>query len=94
MAQPKEAKPARKPAEDPAPQEEFLKLARMGKDAWNAWRRDNPNEPADFSGVNFISQDNREICFAGYAFGYHTDFSKTTFGDVPEAYRVDLGKAV
>lgn len=93
MAQPKKPKSAVKPPEEKAPQEKFLKMARMGKEAWNAWLRNNPNERANFIGIDFTLENNKGICFSGFRFENHTDFSKTTFGDVPEAYKVDLGKA-
>ena len=34
--------------------EEHLKVLRQGAEAWNAWRRDNPNVRPDLSGAFLI----------------------------------------
>lgn len=64
-----------------------LVRARKGREAWNAWRRENPKKPADFSGVNFMDPENENICSAGFEFGENADFSDTIFGDAPETFR-------
>ncbi len=63
-----------------------LALARLGKDAWNAWREVFPvgGEPphlrncADFSGVDFRDDP---LDFSRFVFGDDANFSGVTFGD-------------
>ena len=57
-----------------------LELARQGKDAWNKWRKENPKEPADFSGTDFTVPENKDISFADFEFGDRARFDRTTFG--------------
>ncbi|MDC7703832.1 pentapeptide repeat-containing protein [Vogesella indigofera] len=63
-----------------------LELARLGKDAWNAWRTAFPvggEQPlhrncADFSGVDFRKVP---INFSGFIFGDWANFSTAQWGD-------------
>lgn len=59
---------------------EHLALARQGRDAWNKWRRRNPDLPADFSRVDFRAPENAKISFAGFELGPKADFSHCVFG--------------
>jgi uncharacterized protein YjbI with pentapeptide repeats len=59
---------------------EHLELARQGRDAWNKWRRRNPDLPADFSRIDFRAPGQDKISFAGFEFGPGADFSHCVFG--------------
>lgn len=59
---------------------EHIELARQGRDAWNAWRRRNPDLPADFSRSDFRAAGLNKISFAGFDLGPNADFSGCTFG--------------
>jgi hypothetical protein len=59
---------------------EHLELARRGRDAWNTWRRRNPDLPADFSRTDFRAPGSNKISFAGFEFGPNADFSNCVFG--------------
>ncbi|MEM7172355.1 MAG: hypothetical protein AAF530_19465 [Pseudomonadota bacterium] len=61
--------------------QKYLHLARQGKEDWNRWRKENPKESVDFSGVDFTTSDNLDISFAGYHLGDHADFRGACFGD-------------
>lgn len=93
MAQPEKPKTVRQLAEDRESREKFLELAREGKDAWNNSRRDNREERVNFTGVDFTSDDNKDIRFAGFEFRDNVDFSNATFGDAPPAYQDDPSEA-
>ncbi|MSO84367.1 MAG: hypothetical protein EXR02_01985 [Rhodospirillales bacterium] len=58
-----------------------LELARQGKDAWNKWRKENPDEAVDFSGTYFALPEDKEISFAGFEFGNKTSFVGAIFGN-------------
>lgn len=60
---------------------QHLALARQGKDAWNAWRKESPGEPADFSGADFTLDENKEINFTGLKFGEKANFRGAKFGE-------------
>jgi hypothetical protein len=55
----------------------FLDLAPKGKDAWNTWRRDLPNEDVrvTFAGIDFSEAPRDQINFAGFEFGDLADFA-------------------
>src|SRR5918994_6681315 len=59
---------------------EHIELARQGRDAWNRWRRRNPDLPADFSRTDFTAPDLCKISFAGFELGPRADFSHCVFG--------------
>src|SRR6185503_16584413 len=59
---------------------EHLELARQGRDAWNKWRRRNPDLPADFARVDFTAPEHAKISFAGFELGPKADFSHCVFG--------------
>src|SRR5262249_59546329 len=59
---------------------EHLELARLGREAWNKWRRRNPDLPANFSRVDFSAPEHSKIAFAGFALGPKADFSHCVFG--------------
>jgi uncharacterized protein YjbI with pentapeptide repeats len=59
---------------------EHIELARQGRDAWNRWRRRNPDLPADFSRVDFTAPGLCKISFAGFELGPRADFSHCVFG--------------
>lgn len=59
---------------------EHIELARQGRDAWNKWRRRNPDLPADFSRVDFTAPEHCRISFAGFELGPKADFSHCVFG--------------
>jgi uncharacterized protein YjbI with pentapeptide repeats len=73
-------------------QEFFVALARCGKNAWNTWRRRNPDINVTFKGVNFNELENGNISFAGFEvgpvrvdfqgckFGHNADFAGVMFG--------------
>jgi uncharacterized protein YjbI with pentapeptide repeats len=65
---------------NPPEAEKFLALARQGKEAWNAWRRENPGENANFVNVDFTRRENQNINFGGFEFGDNADFSRSKFG--------------
>jgi len=50
----------------------FFELAQQGKDAWNAWREENPDIPDDFDGVDFTLEENKVESFSGFHFGDST----------------------
>jgi hypothetical protein len=59
-----------------------LVLARLGKEAWNAWRlkypvRGDKKNIANFQGINF---ENDLVNFAGFKFGNYADFQNAQFG--------------
>lgn len=57
-----------------------LDIARAGRGTWNKWRKDYRNEKADFSGVDFTLDENKDISFCGFEFGDHARFDDTKFG--------------
>ncbi|MGA9599013.1 MAG: pentapeptide repeat-containing protein [Methylocystis sp.] len=59
----------------------FLALAAMGKDAWNAWRRDRANAQVGvtFADVNFSEAPGDEINFEGFDFGDYANFSNCSW---------------
>ncbi len=59
--------------------ERHLEIARKGKSAWKAWRRD-PDEALDLSGVDFSLPENREISFVGLELGDGANFRGASFG--------------
>lgn len=59
---------------------EHLELARQGREAWNRWRRRNPDLPADFSRTDFRAPGLDKISFAGFELGPRADFSHCVFG--------------
>ena len=59
---------------------EHIGLARQGRDAWNKWRRRNPDLPADFSRTDFRAHELSKISFAGFELGPKADFSQCVFG--------------
>lgn len=59
---------------------EHIELARQGRDAWNRWRRRNPDLPADLSRTDFRAPGFDKISFAGFEFGPGADFSHCVFG--------------
>lgn len=59
---------------------EHIELARQGRDAWNAWRRRNPDLHADFSRSDFRAPELNKISFAGFDLGPSADFSNCAFG--------------
>jgi uncharacterized protein YjbI with pentapeptide repeats len=59
---------------------EHLELARQGREAWNRWRRRNPDLPADFARLDFTAPGNDKISFAGFELGPKADFSHCIFG--------------
>lgn len=61
--------------------DDLLESARKGAEAWNQWRSKNPRKRADFSGVDFTLDENREICFEGFIFDCRANFKGATFGD-------------
>jgi hypothetical protein len=63
-----------------------LEIARQGKDAWNKWRKENPDEPADFTGLNFTRLENRIPSFAGFEFGDNARFDRATL-DVNNSFK-------
>lgn len=65
--------------------ENHLELARQGREVWNAWREEHPDEKVDFSGANFTRSENRKISFAGFEFGDQANFNHTSFGNGPGA---------
>ena len=61
----------------------FLDIARQGAEAWNQWRRDNPEETVDFSDVDFTLDENQRINFYGFDFGDYVQFDDAVFGVCP-----------
>ncbi len=59
---------------------DHLELARQGREAWNKWRRRNPDLPADFSRVDFTAPAYAKISFAGFELGPNANFSHCVFG--------------
>jgi uncharacterized protein YjbI with pentapeptide repeats len=59
---------------------EHLELARQGRDAWNKWRRRNPDLPADFSRADFTAPELSKISLAGFELGPKADFAHCVFG--------------
>ena len=59
---------------------EHIELARQGRDAWNKWRRRNPDLPADFARTDFRAPELARISFAGFDLGPKADFSRCVFG--------------
>lgn len=84
-------------------QEFFLALARPSantdearaeaRERWNAWRRDPANERVvvTFVGVDFRTEENRGISFAGFEFGYGTQFYDAKFDDSTRFYGANFG---
>jgi hypothetical protein len=81
MADGDETAPGDKPpAEEPSKKHDqafFLALAKKGKEAWNAWRRDpaNTNVHVTFAGVDFSVPPRDQINFERFEFGDFADFS-------------------
>lgn len=63
--------------------DQFLEQARKGSKRWNQWIANYPDGPADFSGVDFRADDNRDINFAEFVFPRGACFADATFGGVP-----------
>jgi uncharacterized protein YjbI with pentapeptide repeats len=59
---------------------EHIELARLGREAWNRWRRRNPDLPADLSRLDFTAPEHSKISFAGFELGPKADFSHCVFG--------------
>lgn len=59
---------------------EHIELARQGRDAWNRWRRRNPDLPADFSQTDFRAPGLNKISFAGFELGPNANFAQCVFG--------------
>lgn len=68
-------------APEPFRGEEALELARQGKDAWNAWAKENPGREVDFRGVDFITGVNKKISFKDFRFPGGVHFAKAKFPD-------------
>ncbi len=68
-----------------------LEIARKGREAWNKWRSENPNEGADFTFVDFSLDENRSIAFEGFAFGEQALFVGATFGDEAQFENANFG---
>ena len=59
----------------------LLEIARQGAEAWNQWRRDNPEVTVNFAGVDFTLDENQGISFQEFEFGNNARFERATFGD-------------
>lgn len=59
---------------------EHIELAKLGREAWNRWRKRNPDLPADFSRTDFTAPELAKISFAGFELGPKADFSHCVFG--------------
>jgi uncharacterized protein YjbI with pentapeptide repeats len=74
-----ETTPGNKPPAEAAKydQDFFLALAAKGKEAWNAWRRDQANKDVHvtFARVDFSQPPNDAINFEDFDFGNYADFS-------------------
>jgi uncharacterized protein YjbI with pentapeptide repeats len=68
---------------NPPEAEPYLTLARRGKEAWNAWRRENPDKKINFANVDFTRPENQDINFGGFEFGNGANFKGASFGDGP-----------
>src|SRR5437660_10512730 len=68
--------------------EEFIKLAALGKDAWNKWAQENSKATVDFSGRKF-----KEADFSGFIFPGDSNFENCDFGKVLFSEAEFKGKA-
>jgi|GEM_PF-2022970 len=60
-----------------ATQEECLKMAQLGKKAWNEWQQNTPIDFVDFSGIDF---ETKNINFSNFIFESRVSFKNSIFG--------------
>src|ERR1700694_2906051 len=77
MADGDETEPGHEPPAEAHDQAFFFALARRGKEAWNAWRRDPANNDVhvSFAGIDFSEAPMDQIDFSAFKFGDRADFS-------------------
>ena len=59
----------------------FIQLAQKGKEAWNAWREENPKIPVNFNSIDFTEEENTIESFSAFNFGDKASFANSKFGD-------------